>query len=72
MNARTYFEHSAGDKPELEVVEFKTPADAEAVTLRLALVRVTDERDFWRRQYEQLARDVRIAAQRNQIGSLNA
>ncbi len=58
----TYFEHVAGGKPELEVIEFKETPDAETVALRMALMRATTERDFWRRQYEQLARDVRTAA----------
>jgi hypothetical protein len=65
MNGRlTYFEHAAGGKPELDVVEFKETPDAETVALRVALMRTSGERDFWRRQYEQLVRDVRSAAAR--------
>lgn len=71
MNNRTYFEHAAGDKPELEVVEFKSPADAEAAALRLLLVRVTAERDFYRTQFERLARDVCETAKRTQLGGFN-
>ncbi len=44
---RTYYEHAAR-APELEVVEFITPPDAEACALRFALANVTNERDFWR------------------------
>jgi hypothetical protein len=54
MIARTYFEHAAGGKPELDVVEFQPPPDAEALTLRTALVRVTEDRDYWRERCHQL------------------
>ena len=53
--APTYHEHVAG-QPELAVVEFTSPPDAEAVALRAALVRVTDERNHWREQYLAAAR----------------
>ncbi len=45
--SRTYFEHNAR-APELEVVEFVSPPDAEACALRFSLANMTHERDFWR------------------------
>lgn len=60
MTGPTYFEHVA-KAPELTVVEYKPAPDAEACALRLALVRVTDERDFWRSRAQALERDLHVA-----------
>ena len=57
MTGPTYFEHVA-KAPELAVVEYKPPPDAESCALRLALVRVTDERNFWRTRAQALERDL--------------
>jgi predicted component of type VI protein secretion system len=67
---KTYFEHVSRG-PELEIVEFNPPPDAEAAALRVALVRLqqdasamqkalrwmTDDRDHWCNSYMKTLRD---------------
>lgn len=59
--APTYYEHAA-KAPELDVVEYIPAPDAEACALRIALTRVTDERNFWRTRAQTLEKAITRAA----------
>lgn len=66
----SYHEHVAR-APELETIEFESPPDAEAVALRVALLRLeqdnyalqralsrtAEERDQWREAYHRILRE---------------
>lgn len=68
----TYQEH-VSKAIELDVVEYVPTPDAEACALRLALVRVTNERDFWRGRAQGLERDLhRALAASNSITGANS
>jgi hypothetical protein len=64
MPAPTYHEH-VSKAPEFEVIEYVPAPDAEACALRVALTRVTEERNQWREAYLKLQRQA--AAGTNQI-----
>jgi hypothetical protein len=57
----TYHEHVA-QAPECELVEYVPAPDAEACALRVALARVTTERDQWREAYLKLQRQTHAGA----------
>ncbi len=63
MNGRvTDFEHVA-KTPELALVEYTPAPDAEACALRVVLVRVTDERNYWRNRAQRLEHAITRAAE---------